>query len=56
VASIVGVDSAATTYLYSCAPGTDSDECGLTASETITQGPTTAVQTYTAKPEDGGFL
>jgi len=45
VGSIIGSDSAATTYALECAPGTDSNDCGFPGVFTLTEGPSTAVYT-----------
>jgi len=41
VASIVGSDADATTYVLSCPTGTDASDCGLPDSFTVTEGPST---------------
>ncbi|KAL6698036.1 hypothetical protein J3F84DRAFT_366329 [Trichoderma pleuroticola] len=53
VGSVIGVDSAATTYAYGCAPGTPSDECGFESSQTIAQGPTTWIYTNIYSDDEG---
>jgi hypothetical protein len=40
-ASVVSVDSTATILHLECAPGTDSNDCGLFPSQTLTIGPST---------------
>lgn len=54
VGSVIGVDSAATTYAYGCAPGVAADDCGFESSQTITQGPTTWIYTNTYGDDEGG--
>ncbi|KAJ4864743.1 hypothetical protein T069G_01273 [Trichoderma breve] len=54
VGSVIGVDSAATTYAYGCAPGVAADKCGFESSRTITQGPTTWIYTNTYGDAEGG--
>lgn len=54
VGSVIGVDSAATTYAYGCAPGQPADKCGFESSQTITQGPTTWIYTNTYGDDEGG--
>ncbi|PKK47509.1 hypothetical protein CI102_6991 [Trichoderma harzianum] len=54
VGSVIGVDSAATTYAYGCAPGVAADKCGFESSQTITQGPTTWIYTNTYGDAEGG--
>jgi hypothetical protein len=51
VASVVAADSTATTYLFGCAPGTDSNDCGYPSSQTVTQGPSTWI--YSASYDSG---
>lgn len=46
-ASVVDVSPQATTYLVSCPPGTDSNDCGLGAGMTLVQGPSTIGVHYT---------
>ncbi|QYS93769.1 HFBs protein [Trichoderma simmonsii] len=53
VGSVIGVDSAATTYACGCAPGVAADECFFKSSQTITQGPTTYIHTDTYSDADG---
>ncbi|PNP52222.1 hypothetical protein THARTR1_07431 [Trichoderma harzianum] len=53
VGSVIGVDSAATTYAYGCAPGTPSDDCGFESSQTIAQGPTTWIYTNIYSDDEG---
>ncbi|KAM0255004.1 hypothetical protein ACHAQJ_006232 [Trichoderma viride] len=53
VASVIAADSTATTYLFGCAPGTDSDDCGYPSSETVTQGPSTWIYTASYTGDDG---
>ncbi|KKP07269.1 hypothetical protein THAR02_00593 [Trichoderma harzianum] len=53
VGSVIGVDSAATTYAYGCAPGQPADKCGFESSQTITQGPTTWIYTSTYGDGEG---
>lgn len=53
VGSVIGVDSAATTYAYGCAPGQPADKCGFESSQTITQGPTTWIYTSTYRDGEG---
>ena len=45
VASIVASDSKATTYAVQCAPGTDSNDCGMEDGLLLTQGPSTVAIT-----------
>ncbi|KAJ4864744.1 hypothetical protein T069G_01274 [Trichoderma breve] len=50
--SVIGADSTATTYAYGCAPGLngvkpDDEDCGFGKSQTVTQGPSTWIYTYT---------
>ncbi|KAL6898308.1 hypothetical protein GGI43DRAFT_385188 [Trichoderma evansii] len=54
VASVIGVDSTATTYLFGCPKGEDSNSCGYPTSQTVTQGPSTWIYTATisADPAD----
>ncbi|KAL6836634.1 hypothetical protein J3E69DRAFT_322089 [Trichoderma sp. SZMC 28015] len=54
VGSVIGVDSAATTYAYGCAPEQPADKCGFESSQTITQGPTTWIYTNTYGDDEGG--
>jgi len=51
VASIIGSDATATTYLIQCTPGTDDDECGIPMPVTVTEGPAIAAVTYPAEYE-----
>ncbi|KAK4080159.1 hypothetical protein Trihar35433_1264 [Trichoderma harzianum] len=53
VGSVIGVDSAATTYACGCAPGVAADECFFKSSQTVTQGPTTYIHTDTYSDADG---
>lgn len=48
-ASVISADATATTYLINCAPGTNSDDCGIGSSITFTEGPSTAAVTYSAE-------
>jgi len=54
VASIVASDSKATTYAVQCAPGTDSNDCGLGGGILLTQGPATAAITTSQVEVSGG--
>lgn len=53
-ASVIAVDSTATTYLFGCPKGEDSDKCGYPTSLTVTQGPSTWAYsaTLSADPSD----
>ncbi|MCJ1308463.1 hypothetical protein MMC25_002116 [Agyrium rufum] len=46
VGSIVASDTAATTYAIACSPGTQSDECGVPGTITLTEGPSTLAYTF----------
>lgn len=50
-ASIIGADSTATTYLFGCPKGEDSNDCGFPTSQTVTQGPSTWIYTETASAD-----
>lgn len=54
VASIITSDSKATTYAVQCAPGTDSNDCGMGGGILLTQGPATAAFTTTEVEVSGG--
>jgi len=56
VASIIGADPTATTYLLQCSPGTDSSDCGFDGPVTLTEGPATAAYTFPAEYYDNGTL
>lgn len=48
VASVVGVDDAATTFAYDCPQDViDRNDCGIPSNQEITQGPSTWAMTYT---------
>jgi len=56
VASVIGADATATTYLLQCSPGTDSSDCGFDGPVTLTEGPATAAYTFPAENFDNGTL
>lgn len=41
VASVIGTDATATTYLISCPPGSDANNCGYGGGATVIEGPST---------------
>lgn len=53
VGSVVDADSTATTYAIACPSGANSDDCGLSESQTVTQGPSTWALTMSYAPEEG---
>ncbi|RFU33986.1 hypothetical protein B7463_g2351, partial [Scytalidium lignicola] len=55
-ASIVGSDATATTYAIQCAPGTDSNDCGLPGVITLVEGPKTAKYTMSAEMDASGAV
>lgn len=56
VASVLGADATATTYLLQCSTGTDSSDCGFDGPVTLTEGPATAAYTFPAEYFDNGTL
>lgn len=48
----IGGDSAATTYVLGCKPGTDLTDCGLVYPMVIVQGPKTMAYKMMVKNED----
>ncbi|KAH7165562.1 hypothetical protein EDB81DRAFT_257398 [Dactylonectria macrodidyma] len=54
-ASVVGVDSAKTTFAVTCPSGADSNDCGLTEAQTIIQGPSTFAMTYAYSDAEYGI-
>lgn len=53
IGSIVGSDSAATTYALQCVAGTDASDCGFPGVFTLTEGPATAAYTMSEAGSDG---
>lgn len=51
-ASAIAADSTATTYLFGCPAGEDSNDCLFAASRTVTQGPSTWLFTVTYGAND----
>ncbi|RQM08390.1 hypothetical protein DH86_00002626 [Scytalidium sp. 3C] len=56
VASVIGSDATATTYALQCAPGTDSNDCGINGVVTLTEGPKTAAYTFPAEMDESGSV
>lgn len=56
VGSVIGSDSAATTFALQCAPGTDATDCGFPGVFTLTEGPATAAYTFLAETGIDGTI
>lgn len=54
VASVIGADATATTYLLNCPPGTDSNDCG-TYNQSLTLGPWASQTPVSGQPTTGAF-